>query len=154
MTLNKPNPKTRVGDLLAKMRSAGHRITPQRLAIINTLVENQEHPTVEQIYRQVRKDFPTTSLATVYNTLERLKEIGEVLELPFSGGSRYDGRNPRPHSHLVCTVCGAIEDLDIDLGSAPEEAASRRGYADVHHRLEVYGVCPRCQEEMSHGNSG
>jgi Fur family peroxide stress response transcriptional regulator len=100
---------------------------------------------VEEIYRQVRKDFPTTSLATVYNTLERLKEMGEVLELPFSGGSRYDGLNPHPHSHLRCTVCGAIEDLDIDLGLAAEEVAARKGYADVHHRLEFYGVCPRCR---------
>ncbi len=137
--------KTRLDDLLARLKSAGHRITPQRLAIVKILVEGGGHPSVEQIYRQVRKDFPTTSLATVYNTLERLKEMEEVLELPFSGGSRYDGRKPRPHPHLRCTVCGAIEDLDIDLGPAAEEVAANRGYADVHHRLEFYGVCPRCQ---------
>jgi Fur family peroxide stress response transcriptional regulator len=135
----------RLDDLVARLRSAGHRITPQRLAIIKTLVDSGEHPSVEQIYRRVRKDFPTTSLATVYNTLERLKEMGEVLELPSSGGSRYDGLNPHPHPHLRCTVCGAIEDLDVDLGPAAQEVAARRGYADVHHRLELYGVCPRCQ---------
>ena len=135
----------RLDDLVAKMKSAGHRITPQRLAIAKIVVESGEHPSVEQIYRQVRKDFPTTSLATVYNTLERLKEMGEVLELPFSGGSRYDGLNPHPHPHLRCTVCGAIEDLDINLGPAAQEVAARKGYADVHHRLEFYGVCPRCQ---------
>jgi len=135
----------RLDDLVAKMRSAGHRITPQRLAIIKTLVDSGEHPSVEQIYRRVRKDFPTTSLATVYNTLERLKEMGEVLELPSSGGSRYDGLNPQSHPHLRCTVCGAIEDLDVDLGPAAQEVTARRGYADVHHRLEFYGVCPRCQ---------
>ena len=135
----------RLDDLLAKLKSAGHRITPQRLAIIKILIDSGDHPSVEQIYHQVRKDFPTTSLATVYNTLERLKEMEEVLELPFSGGSRYDGRNPCSHPHLLCTVCGAIEDLDIDLGLAAEEVAAKRGYADVHHRLEFYGVCPRCQ---------
>jgi len=135
----------RLDDLVASLRSAGHRFPPQRLAIIKTLVDSGEHPSVEQIYRRVRKDFPTTSLATVYNTLERLKEMGEVLELPSSGGSRYDGLNPQPHPHLRCTVCGAIEDLDVDLGPAAQEVAARRGYADVHHRLEFYGVCPRCQ---------
>ena len=135
----------RLDDLVAKMKSAGHRITPQRLAIAKIVLESGEHPSVEQIYRQVGKDFPTTSLATVYNTLERLKEMGEVLELPSSGGSRYDGLNPQPHPHLRCTVCGAIEDLDVDLGPAAQEVAARRGYADVHHRLELYGVCPRCQ---------
>ena len=135
----------RLDGVLARLKNAGHRITPQRLAIVKILIDSGEHPSVEQIYRRVRKDFPTTSLATVYNTLERLKEMEEVLELPFSGGSRYDGRDPRPHPHLRCTVCGAIEDLDIDLGPAVEEVAAERGYADVHHRLEFYGVCPRCQ---------
>jgi len=135
----------RLDGVLARLKNAGHRITPQRLAIVKILIDSSEHPSVEQIYRRVRKDFPTTSLATVYNTLERLKEMEEVLELPFSGGSRYDGRDPRPHPHLRCTVCGAIEDLDIDLGPAVEEVAAERGYADVHHRLEFSGVCPRCQ---------
>jgi Fur family peroxide stress response transcriptional regulator len=135
----------RLHDVVAKLKSAGHRITPQRLAIARIVLESREHPSVEEIYRQVRRDFPTTSLATVYNTLERLKEMGEVLELPFSGGSRYDGLNPHPHPHVRCTVCGAIEDLDIDLGSAAAEVAAKKGYADVHHRLEFYGVCPRCQ---------
>lgn len=145
MALNNPPGKTRLDDVVAKLKSAGHRITPQRLAIARIVLESSEHPSVEEIYRRVRKDFPTTSLATIYNTLERLKEIGEVLEIPFSGGSRYDGLNPHPHSHLRCTVCGAIEDLDIDLGSAAAEVAAKKGYADVHHRLEFYGVCPRCQ---------
>ncbi len=135
----------RLDDLRAKLKSAGYRITPQRLAIIKVLIESREHPSVDQIYRQVRKDFPTTSLATVYNTLECLKEMKEVLELPFSDGARYDGRNPSSHPHLVCTVCGTIEDLDIDLGRTVAEVAASRGYADVHERLEFYGVCPRCQ---------
>ena len=153
MALKNSTYNTRLDDVVAKLRSAGYRITPQRLAIIRILVESEEHPSVEQIYRQVQEDFPTTSLATVYNTLERLKEIGEVLELPFSGGSRYDGLNPHSHPHLVCTVCGAIEDLDIDLGLAAEEVAARRGYADVHHRLEFYGICPRCQGRRAMENN-
>jgi Fur family peroxide stress response transcriptional regulator len=138
---------TRLNDLLAKLKRAGHRITPQRLAILRVLARSKEHPSVEQIYRQMRKDFPTTSLATIYNTLECLREMGEVLELPLSGGSRYDGRNPSPHPHVVCTVCGTIEDLDIHLGAVVDEVAANRGYADVHHRLEFYGVCPRCQRK-------
>ena len=153
MALTNSSSKTRLDGLLARLKSTGHRITPQRLAIIKILIDSREHPSVEQIYRQVQKDFTTTSLATVYNTLERLKEMGEVLELPFSGGSHYDGRNPRPHPHLVCTVCGAIEDLDIDLGPAAEEVAAKRGYADVHHRLEFYGVCPRCQGRRAMENN-
>ena len=153
MALKNSTHKPRLDDVVAKLRRGGYRITPQRLAIVKILIDSEEHPSVEQIHRQVQEDFPTTSLATVYNTLERLKEVGEVLELPFSGGSRYDGLNPHSHPHLRCTVCGAIEDLDIDLGSAAEEVAARRGYADVHHRLEFYGVCPRCQGRRAMENN-
>jgi Fur family peroxide stress response transcriptional regulator len=147
MALRNSPYETRLDDLVARLRRAGHRITPQRLAIVKILLDSGDHPSVEEIHRQVQKDFPTTSLATVYNTLERLKEMEEVLELPSGGGSRYDGRNPCPHPHLRCTVCGAIEDLDIDLGPAAETVAAERGYADVHHRLEFFGVCPRCQRD-------
>jgi Fur family peroxide stress response transcriptional regulator len=135
----------RLDVLLGSLKNAGHRITPQRLAILSILAESREHPSVDQIYRQVRENFPTTSLATVYNTLERLKEIDEVLELPFGGGSRYDGRNPSPHPHLVCTVCGTIEDLSIDLTPTEANVATSSGYSRVHHRLVFYGACPRCQ---------
>jgi Fur family peroxide stress response transcriptional regulator len=135
----------RLNDLLGSLKNAGHRITPQRLAILRILAESREHPSVDQIYRQVRENFPTTSLATVYNTLERLKEIDEVLELPFGGGNRYDGRNPSRHPHLVCTVCGRIEDLSIDLTPTEADVAASSGYSRVHHRLEFYGVCPHCQ---------
>jgi Fur family peroxide stress response transcriptional regulator len=138
---------TRLDDLVAKLKSTGHRATPQRLAILKVLTENKEHPSADQIYGQVRKTFPTTSLATVYNTLECLKEMGEVLELPFGDGNRYDGRNPSPHPHLVCTVCGRIEDLSIDLRKTAAELAATWGYANVRPRLEFYGVCPRCQQQ-------
>ena len=67
------------------------------------------------------------------------------MELTFSGGSRYDGHNPSPHPHLVCTACGTIEDLDIHLRPAVDKVAASRGYVNVHHRLEFHGICPRCQ---------
>ncbi len=139
------SPEQRLDALVDKLRAAGYRITPQRLAVLRTLVQSDQHPTVEEVYRQVRKDFPTTSLATVYNTLECLKDLEEVLVLPSSGASRYDGRNPEPHSHLMCTACGLIEDLDIDLGATTQAVARERGYAEVKHRLELHGVCPACQ---------
>jgi Fur family peroxide stress response transcriptional regulator len=146
MVLNNPSLEQRLDSLVGKLKAAGYRITPQRLAILKTLLESDQHPSVEDIFRQVQRDFPTTSLATVYNTVERLKSLGEILELPSSGASRYDGRKPEPHPHLICTVCGCIHDLDIDLGATTQAVAQEHGYADVTHRLEFYGICPRCQE--------
>jgi len=147
-------PHARLDQVTARLKTTGYRLTPQRLAILRALIGSHQHPSVEQIYRQVRQDFPTTSLATVYNTLECLKSLGEVLELPLGGGSRYDGRKPEPHAHLICTACGRIEDLDIDLGGITQAVAQERGYTEVRHRLEFYGICPACQEgsQIGKGN--
>ena len=138
--------RIRLDRVTARLKARGYRLTPQRLAILRALIGSDQHPSVEQIYRQVRRDFPTTSLATVYNTLECLKGLGEVLELPLGGGSRYDGRKPESHPHIVCTACSRIEDLDIDLAGAAQAVAQEQGYTEVRHRLEFYGICPACQE--------
>ena len=95
--------KTRLDHMISKLREREYRITPQRLAILKILAVSEGHPSVEKIYSQVKKDFPTTSLATIYKTLIVMKEIGEVLELGFSDDSnRYDGNKPNPHPHLIC----------------------------------------------------
>lgn len=146
-----PALRTRLRQVTARLKATGYRLTPQRLAVLRALIGSDGHPSVEQIYRQVRRDFPTTSLATVYNTLECLKGLGEVLELPLGGASRYDGRKPEPHPHLVCTTCGRIEDLDIDLGPTAQTVAQEHGYAQVRHQLEFFGVCPVCQERSHAG---
>jgi Fur family peroxide stress response transcriptional regulator len=142
MTTDNPG---RVDEAVAKLKAAGYRITTQRVAVIEALISSDEHPSAEMLYHQVRRQFPTTSIATVYNTLECLKQLGEVLELPRSGGKRYDGRNLRPHSHLICTLCNRIEDVDIDqLGL--ETVAKGRGYRELNYYLELSGVCPQCQK--------
>lgn len=130
-----------------RLRSNGYRLTPQRLAVIRLLLQDESHPSVEQLYQRVRVDFPTTSRATVYNTIDTLKQIGEVCELEFSDGSnRYDGQRPEDHPHLICSGCARIEDLPLD-GLAPRITALARtvGYLMHGHRLDVYGLCPGCQ---------
>ncbi|MGD9123909.1 MAG: Fur family transcriptional regulator [Desulfarculaceae bacterium] len=133
--------------MLASLREAGHRVTPQRLVVLKILAESRNHPSVEQVYEQVRVDFPTTSLATIYKTMNLLKELGEVLELGFaSWGSRYDGNRPYPHPHVVCTKCGAIVDPEFaPLDDMSREMARMSGYRITHHRLDFFGLCPRCQ---------
>ena len=118
------------------------------MAVPEILACSVEHPSVERIYQQVRAHFPTTSLATIYKTVNLLREMDEVLELGFSNlGTGYDGNRPYPHPHLICARCGVIEDLGIpQLSELPESVAGRTGYRIENHRLDFYGVCPRCQE--------
>ncbi|UCG39796.1 MAG: transcriptional repressor [bacterium] len=135
--------------MLSRLRERGQRITPQRLAILRILADSEGHPSVEKIYDVVVRDFPTTSLATVYKTVTLLKELGEVLELEFSQGSnRYDGSKPFPHPHVVCTRCRRIVDPDLESLSALTAQVSRQtGFKVVNHRLDFYGLCPQCQKE-------
>ena len=142
-----PDPDTRLKELVAKLKERNHRLTPQRLAVLKILAAGEEHPSIERIYEQIRPDFPMTSLATVYKTVTLLKEMDEVLELGFNnGGNRYDGSKPYPHPHLICTQCGAIEDLEVDaLRGIPHQVAQDTGYRIVSHRLDFFGICPKCQ---------
>jgi len=134
--------------MVARMRERGHRITPQRLAILRILAGSEGHPSVEEIFRVVVRDFPTTSLATVYKTVTLLKEMGEVLELEFSqDGNRYDGNRPYPHPHVVCVKCRRIVDPDlVGLEGLTTEVSRQTEFQVLNHRLDFYGVCPGCQE--------
>jgi Fur family peroxide stress response transcriptional regulator len=143
------NPQKRLDEILSKLRQREFRITPQRIAILKAFLRSDEHPSVEQVHTQVKITFPTTSLATVYKTVNLLKEIGEILELSFPEGSnRYDGRKPYPHPHLICTKCQAILDpkvSSVDQMTAEIEQSS--GYRILSHQLEFFGVCPACQKK-------
>lgn len=143
---------TRYDALLVRLRRDGYRLTPQRMAVLRVLSEDRGHPTVEQVYDRVRGDYPTTSLATIYKTIDMLKGIGEVLELSVGESHRYDGRDPRPHPHLICEVCGSITDLSLDgplgnpevLSAAARSVAGAAGYQNVRPQLEFRGRCASC----------
>ena len=142
------DPQARLDELITRLRERGHRLTPQRMAVLKILAASEEHPSVEQIYERVKAEFPMTSLATIYKTVTLLKEMGEVLELGFGNDSnRYDGIRPYPHPHLVCTQCKNIVDLQVaTLSELSQEIAQRTGYRIVSHRLDFFGICPQCQE--------
>jgi Fur family peroxide stress response transcriptional regulator len=144
---------TRYDHLLTRLRQDGFRLTPQRMAVLRVLSADTGHPTVEQVYDRVRTDYPTTSLATIYKTIDMLKGIGEVLELSVGESHRYDGRDPRPHPHLICEVCGTISDLTLDgplgdaalLAAAAQAIGGAAGYQDVRPQVEFRGRCASCQ---------
>jgi Fur family peroxide stress response transcriptional regulator len=137
----------RLEKLIDKLRKRGCRLTPQRREVLEILIGNRDHPTVEQIYEQVTRDFPMTSLATVYKTVALLKEMGEVREIGFGeGGNRYDGYDPSSHPHLICVECNRIIDLDLPaLDELPQAVAQEMGYRIIEHRFDFFGVCPQCQ---------
>lgn len=137
--------------LLQKLEQKGLRKTPQRLAVLKALTAGPKHPSIEEIYRQVNRELPMTSLATVYKVVSALKEIGQVRELNLSeGGSHYDPVFGPPHPHLVCVQCGAIIDVPVaDLEALSLAAAQKTGYQILDQQLDFYGLCPDCQSRQN-----
>jgi Fur family transcriptional regulator, peroxide stress response regulator len=140
--------RLRLEDLTKMIKEKGYRLTPQRVAILRILAVSEGHPSAEQVYEQIKRDFPTTSLATVYKTITLLKAEGEILELNFGNGrSRYDGNRPQPHPHLICIKCQAIIDADVPfLIDFSQELTQKHGYKILHHRIDFFGFCSECQK--------
>jgi Fur family transcriptional regulator, peroxide stress response regulator len=133
--------------LLACLEAAGKRSTPQRYAICRALVEHGGHPTVAEIYELVRAEYPMISQATVYNTVDTLRDLGLLrpLESVYHEHTHYD-LDPSPHINLVCTNCSAIVDIHTaELDPLLVQVAQRSGYQiERGAGLLAYGVCPRC----------
>ncbi len=140
--------------MIETLRDAGFRLTRQRVTIIDCLADRDDHPSAREIFRGLPRSSPRSSLATVYNTLRTLVELGLIREMDFEAvDNRYD-TNVGPHINLVCTVCGAITDFDHELPVSPEEIRSRLGFEAVDCRMEYRGVCAYCLATGDEGPAG
>jgi Fur family peroxide stress response transcriptional regulator len=139
--------QSRFEELVSRFKEEEYRLTPQRIAVLRILADSDRHPSAAQLYEQVKDQFPTTSLATIYKTLYVLKDMGEVREYGFSDDdNRYDAKNPEPHPHLICVNCQEIVDAPVTMvEDFAGEVARRTGYDVVSQRLDFYGVCQKCQ---------
>ena len=119
----------------------------QRESIRHYLAETREHPTADEVYMHVRKDFPNISLGTVYRNLNLLTDIGEAVKIATpNGGDRFDGR-VEPHNHFLCTRCGRLLDLELDMttieGVNQLAANNFDGVIESSSTL-FYGECSDC----------
>jgi Fur family transcriptional regulator, peroxide stress response regulator len=137
--------------IMDELKAGGHRLTPQRVAIVRLLVNSRDHPSAAQLYERIAEQFPTTSLATVYKTLAILRELGLVHEMGFSeDDNRYDAAAAPPHAHLICVRCRKITDQEIErIADLALRVAERSGYRLTRQRMEFYGLCPECQRETT-----
>lgn len=133
-------------EVVALLKPLGIRLTPQRLAIAEVVINSADHPTVRDVYERVKAFFPYVTLATVYSTLTTLEESGIVRQLPFQRQSRYDA-NLSPHANLVCVSCGTVVDADVGQETVAElEAviAQESDFKVASQRVDFYGWCSGC----------
>ncbi|UFJ41298.1 transcriptional repressor [Brevibacillus humidisoli] len=142
----------RVEKAVEILKNTGVRMTPQRHAILAYLLETMSHPTADEIYKALEGKFPNMSVATVYNNLRVFKEAGLVRELTYGdASSRFDANTMEEHYHIICSKCGDIRDFHYPyLHQIEEDAGKSAGFKVTGHRMEVYGICPDCQNQQSH----
>jgi Fe2+ or Zn2+ uptake regulation protein len=133
--------------LVELFRNRGLKITPQRRVVFEALVDDDSHPTAEEIYHRVSSLMPDISRTTVYNTLRELVALSElaIVKDLSDDGNHYD-TDTTQHHHLSCMRCHALVDIHhgfegLELG--PGEA---QGYRVLRSQVTFYGYCPNCRE--------
>lgn len=140
---------TSVDKVCAKFRNQGRRITPQRRAIVRALLNDGNHPTADEVLTHVRREMPSISLATVYNTLHEMEDLGLLKELDFGLGlaeRRYD-LIMEEHDHLICLRCGHVEDVPRVADVLYPPAEHDHDFQVVGRRVTYLGYCPDCASE-------
>lgn len=130
------------------LRNAGYKVTPQRLAIYNTLCALANHPTAEMIYQDLKDLHPSMSLATVYKTMDIFSKMNLVRILNFGEDfNRYD-HNVVSHAHIQCGMCHKIMDLfDVDVSDLERKTEAQSGFHVTGFDIAFQGICPHCLME-------
>lgn len=125
----------------------GLRSTRQRDIILDVFLSTHEHLSVEELYLKVRASHPGIGQATVYRTLKLFVEAGLAREMALPDGqTRYEHQLiGEHHDHLICTSCNAIIEFeDETIERLQQEVAQRHGFVLTNHKMQLYGVCPAC----------
>lgn len=127
------------------------KITPQRLEILRYLDENRNHPTADEIYKKLKKNNPSLSKTTVYNSLEILNKYNIINSISITSvEARYDIVN-KMHHHFICKSCGGIIDIDIECPNINKTLENGHKIEEVHGYFK--GICKECIEKeiVKHG---
>ncbi|MGD9562815.1 MAG: Fur family transcriptional regulator [Pyrinomonadaceae bacterium] len=123
-------------------------LTKQREVVLLVIRNAPEHLTANEVFGAAKELLPTISFATVYNSLRYLKDAGHIAEISFgSGASRYD-RITHRHDHAICTVCGKLVDIEMELpAEILKKAAKRSNFKPESLEFTLRGKCPECVKE-------
>lgn len=144
-------PEQRLQEALTTLKKSGVRITPQRHAVLEYLMQSMKHPTADEIYKALEDKFPNMSVATVYNNLRVFLDIGLVRELTYGDSSSRFDCNTSDHYHIICDECGKIVDFHYPSLNEVEQLAEQvTGFDVTNHRMEVYGTCEDCMQLAKH----
>jgi Fur family peroxide stress response transcriptional regulator len=140
----------RLEQLETLCREAGIPCTIQRRALLETVLDRDDHPSANQVFEAVRARNPQISRATVHRNLETLSQMGVITKTCHTGGvARYDARVDI-HHHLICLRCNSIVDIDDEnLSSLTIPDTSAFGFEVSDFRVQLRGICRKCRRKSS-----
>lgn len=132
------------------IRQMGLKVTLQRMSILKALTQpGPVHVTAQELFERVSPQHPDIGFATVYRFLRTLTQHNFVTELRMGGApARYELTPHRHHDHLMCTACGRIVEFENEqIEKLQLEVAKKNAFQLTGHVLELYGLCPACQQK-------
>lgn len=146
----------RIGECVRLLKSKGIRTTRQRMSVLSLLLASDTPLTAEDLYVQVRESCPNVSLSTVYRVLDALCEKNVLTKSGLmEGGRAMFEVTPLTHRHnLICIRCHRITPLrDCPLEDYETDVEKTTGYTVSGHKLEIYGICPKCKGKRPSSDS-
>lgn len=137
-------------EALTQFSQHGYRITRQRRAVVEVMLESPCPKHAEEIFSKCRETDNSISFPTIYRTLDRLVEMGLVRKVYFGQGRSWfesTGVNETKHHHLICSKCGAKVPFTARLREIIRQEARRNQFKVLDHRFEIMGICKDCQRE-------
>ena len=120
------------------------RLTTQRRAVLDAIAAHEGAFTALEVFQKARRKVPTLGLATTYRTIELLRQTGSARRITVRGVPLYVRCGPEHHHHLVCLVCGRVEDTELCAAPSTSELRRRHGFSAEAHEVDIYGTCRRC----------
>jgi len=128
----------------------GLRRTEQRDKVLDTFLSTEKHVTVQELYDLVRQRHKGIGYATVARTVKLMCDSGVCRQVDFGEGAlRYEHKYGHGHhDHLICVRCGRFEEIfSPKLEEIQHELVKKHGYVQQSHKLDIFGLCPRCAVE-------
>jgi Fur family peroxide stress response transcriptional regulator len=134
-----------VDNLVEKFKNKRLKITPQRLGIFRILEGNSTHPSAEDVFKEIRENYPTISFTTVYKTLEIMEKMGEILRVTIDEQRKHYDPDTNVHHHIICSKCNKISDIKKEYVKPrlPREVLDE--FTPSGYQISFYGTCKKCR---------